>query len=113
MRAFPGDWLANFSETDLGNTAFPEGVGELRLYENLLGLVAGAAPVVVAAAAGAAAAFASHSDLRKAFHFMPPRFPADFVALYLALQSCMLNAWARVGKEQAHANNKTVAAGIQ
>ena len=54
-----------------------------------------------AVAAGAAAASAPHSALRKSFHFMPFTVPADCAALYLALHSCAVRAFA--GAEQAKA----------
>ena len=51
----------------------------------------------VAGAAGAIAAGVApllHSAFRKSFHFWPPSVPAACAALYFALHSCMVTAWA-------------------
>ena len=56
--------------------------------------LASAAFGAAGAAAGAAAASLPHCSLRKSFHFWPLSVPAVCAALYFALHSCIVSAWA-------------------
>src|SRR6185437_13716193 len=84
MRALPADSLAYFGSTADGNTALPVAIGA----------AAGGAAAVFGAAAGVAAASVPHCALRKSVHFWPLRLPSALAALYFALHSDMLSAWA-------------------
>ena len=71
----------------LGNTALPTATGA---GEGLAAVAFGGCAVGGDGApegVGSAVASAPHCALRKSFHFMPPRVPASFAALYLALHS--------------------------
>src|SRR6516165_513448 len=83
MRALPADSLEYFGLTAVGKTALPKAAGA--------GAGAGAG-----AAAGATEASAPQFALRKSFHFMPFKVFASLAALYLALHSAMVSAWAEV-----------------
>src|ERR1700722_14126297 len=60
------------------------------------GLGAGAGGGAGGGADGGAAASEAHCALRKSFHFMPFREPASLAALYFALHSVIVSAWADV-----------------
>src|ERR1700744_93649 len=74
MRALPALSLAYFGSTADGNTALPIATG--------------------GAAGAAAAASVPHCALRKSLHFWPFSEPSALAALYFALHSDMLSAWA-------------------
>jgi len=109
MRALPALSLEYFGETALGNTAFPAGadVVEGCAAVGLAGAAAGAFALGVGAAAGAAAGVAAASEPHCAFlkscHFWPLRVPAVCAALYLALHSFIVRAWADVPHKQSAA----------
>ena len=109
MRALPALSLEYFGETALGNTAFPAGadVVEGCAAVGLAGAAAGAFALGVGAAAGAAAGVAAASEPHCAFlkscHFWPLRVPAVCAALYLALHSFIVRAWADVPYKQSAA----------
>src|SRR5258708_34557104 len=98
MRALPSDSLEYFGSTALGNTASPIGAGAAAGAAAVFGAAAGFASAAFGAAAGAAAGVAAasdpHSALRKSFHFWPLSVPAVCAALYFALHSCIVSAWA-------------------
>src|SRR6185437_600533 len=93
MRALPADSLAYFGSTADGNTALPVAIGaEAGGAAAVFGAAGGGA--AAGAAAGVAAASAPHCALRKSVHFWPLRLPSALAALYFALHSDMLSAWA-------------------
>ncbi|HEV2100964.1 MAG TPA: hypothetical protein VGR45_18810, partial [Stellaceae bacterium] len=102
IRALPGDSLEYFDETPVGNTAFPAGA------EVCLAAGAGCADVVDGEAA-ACVEVEPHSAFLKSFHFMPFSVPASCAALYLALHSLAVSAWADGAAMQANAPNKAMA----
>src|SRR6476469_3465325 len=106
MRALPADSLEYLAETADGKVAFDAagaivgaGAGAAAVGfgagAGFAAAVGGAAAGVAGAAeAGAAVAPAAHSVLRKSFHFAPLSVPAVCAALYLALHSFIVSAWA-------------------
>src|SRR5579862_3629917 len=97
MRALPADSLEYLESTALGNMALPTAAGAAAVGAGLgAGAAAGADAVVGAGAAAGAAASEPHWALRKSFHFMPLSVPASLAALYLALHSVIVSAWAEV-----------------
>src|ERR1700710_1316490 len=101
MRALPSDSLEYFGSTALGNTASPIGAGAAAGAAAVFGAAAGFASAAFGAAAGVAAASDPHSALRKSFHFWPLRVPAVCAALYFALHSCIVSAWAGIAASMA------------
>src|ERR1700761_3261259 len=102
-RCLPALRLEYLGSTAVGNTALPTAAGAaVGAAGAAIGFGAGAglASAVGAGAAGAAAgaaagvASAPHCALRKSFHFMLAALPSALAALYLALHSLMLSAWA-------------------
>src|SRR5580693_2935217 len=92
MRALPAESLEYLELTALGNTALPTATGAAVGAEAGAGAGAGAgADAVVGAAASE-----PHCALRKSFHFMPLSVPASLAALYFALHSVIVSAWAEV-----------------
>src|ERR1700754_62514 len=92
MRALPSVSLEYFGSPALGNPAPPIGAAAAGF-----GAAAGFASAAfgpAGAAAGVAAASDPHSALRKSFHFLPLSVAAGFAALYFALHSCIVSAWA-------------------
>src|SRR5262245_13927673 len=99
MRAFPPTSLAYFGEIADGNTALPDGAaaGALAVLFDFAaaGVFFGdscAEPGAVAVAFGDASG--PHSARRNAFQLLPWSVPAACAALYLALHSCMVMAFA-------------------
>jgi hypothetical protein len=101
IRALPGDSLEYFGETVDGNTASLLAPGSGVAAGGVTAVVAGRVGVdgvAVGAAAGtfvgAAEASAPHSAFRKSFHFIPFSVLAFCAALYFALHSVIVRAYA-------------------
>jgi len=102
MRAFPALSLEYFGEIAFGNITFPTGaeVAEGCAAVGFAGAFALGAGVAAGAAAGVAVASEPHSAFLKSCHFWPLRVPDVCAALYLALHSFIVSAWAEVPHKQ-------------